>query len=147
MVDRFTLERRIEFSDTDMAGIVHFASFFRFMEAAEHAFFRSLGLELHRQSAEGMRGFARVHAECDYLRPLFYPDLVRIELSVRRKTETSLAYDFAFFDERGGGRPAARGALEVVHVARGPGDERPRATPMPKETFERIAATPERSPT
>ena len=30
-----------EFCDTDMAGIVHFANFFRFMESAEVEFLRS----------------------------------------------------------------------------------------------------------
>ena len=43
----FKIVREVEFSDTDMAGIMHFSNFFRFMEAAEHAFFRSLGLSIH----------------------------------------------------------------------------------------------------
>jgi tetratricopeptide (TPR) repeat protein len=34
----FTTTRRVEFGDTDMAGIMHFANFFRFMEAAETSF-------------------------------------------------------------------------------------------------------------
>ena len=38
----FTITRRVEFSETDMAGIVHFSNFCRYMEHAEHAFFRSL---------------------------------------------------------------------------------------------------------
>ena len=39
----FQTRRKIEFSDTDMAGIVHFSRFFIFMETAEHEFLRSLG--------------------------------------------------------------------------------------------------------
>ena len=35
MTNPFRTTRRVEFADTDMAGIVHFANFFRFMEAAE----------------------------------------------------------------------------------------------------------------
>ena len=42
----FTTTRRVEFGDTDMAGIMHFANFFRFMEAAEPDFLRSLGLSV-----------------------------------------------------------------------------------------------------
>ena len=34
MPSPFTTTRRVEFGDTDMAGIMHFANFFRFMEAA-----------------------------------------------------------------------------------------------------------------
>jgi YbgC/YbaW family acyl-CoA thioester hydrolase len=144
MPSRFTLERRIEFSDTDMAGIVHFANFFRFMESAEHAFFRSLGFQLHEQADGRVRGFARVHADCDYLRPLHYPDLVRIELAVREKTDSALAYAFAFFDGRNGEEPAARGSLKVVHVSRAMGEGRLRAAPMPKEVFERITVAESR---
>ena len=39
----FKITRRVEFSDTDMEGIMHYSNYFRFMETAEHAFFRSLG--------------------------------------------------------------------------------------------------------
>src|SRR5260221_14772436 len=42
----FKHTRRVEFSDTDMAGIMHFSNFFRFMEATETAFMRSLGLSV-----------------------------------------------------------------------------------------------------
>ena len=39
----FKVQRRVEFSETDMAGIMHYSNFFRFMETAEHAFYRDLG--------------------------------------------------------------------------------------------------------
>ena len=51
MPSEFKLTRRIEFAETDMAGIVHFANFFRMMESTEHAFFRSLGLTIHGHEA------------------------------------------------------------------------------------------------
>ena len=43
---RFVTSRRVEFVDTDMAGIVHFTNFFRYMEQAEAEFFRSQGHSL-----------------------------------------------------------------------------------------------------
>ena len=43
MACEFKLTRQVEFSETDMAGIMHFSNFFRFMEAAEHAFFSVFG--------------------------------------------------------------------------------------------------------
>jgi acyl-CoA thioesterase FadM len=45
----FTWNRRVEFAETDAAGIVHFSSFFLYMEQAEHALFRSLGLSIFRK--------------------------------------------------------------------------------------------------
>ena len=46
MTEPFRTTRRIEFADTDMAGIVHFANFFRFMEAAEVEFLRARGVSV-----------------------------------------------------------------------------------------------------
>src|SRR5437868_6014643 len=56
----FRTTRRIEFGDTDMAGIVHFANFFRFMEAAECAFLRSRGLSVRMQWEGQAIGFPRL---------------------------------------------------------------------------------------
>ena len=42
----FKATRRVEFSDTDMAGIVHFSKFFQYMETVEHGFFRALGFSV-----------------------------------------------------------------------------------------------------
>ena len=40
----FKTQRRVEFRDTDTAGIVHFSNFFAYMEQAEHALLRSIDL-------------------------------------------------------------------------------------------------------
>ena len=46
MAYEFKLTRHVDFAETDMAGIMHFSNFFRFMEATETAFFRSLSLSI-----------------------------------------------------------------------------------------------------
>ena len=46
MPQSFRTSRRVEFRDTDAAGIVHFSVFFTWMEAAEHELLRSLGLSV-----------------------------------------------------------------------------------------------------
>ena len=146
MTHTFTTTRRVEFSETDMAGIVHFSNFFRFMEATEHAFFRSLGIKLHEDRAEGMRGWARVNATCDYHRPARYEDLLEITLRVVEKNAKSLRYTFTFAlaAESGGaeGPPIAEGALTVVHVAKDPTAARMRAADMPAEVAEKITVAP-----
>jgi acyl-CoA thioester hydrolase len=96
MACQFTAVRRVEFSDTDMAGIVHFSNFFRYMETAEHAFFRSLGRSVVMPEFDPPLGLPRVHAECDYLHPLRFEDEVEIRLLVADKTARSLTYLFRF---------------------------------------------------
>ena len=53
----FRTTRRVEFGDTDMAGIIHFANFFRYMEAAETDFLRSLGLSVAWRKGTSGSGF------------------------------------------------------------------------------------------
>ena len=54
----FKMIHRVEFADTDMAGIIHFASYFRYMEVTEHAFFRSLGFSIYTRAPEARGGLA-----------------------------------------------------------------------------------------
>jgi len=135
----FRTERRVDFVDTDMAGIVHFSNFFRFMESAEHEFFRSLGQPLHERDGGRMTGWARVHAECDYKKPLFYQDVFEVHLLVREKRSSSLSYEVAF---RRDAVEVARGVLTTVCVAREAGEAALRPVPMPPEIDERIQVAP-----
>lgn len=149
MTSEFSHERTIEFVDTDMAGIVHFSNFFRYMEAAEHAFFGSLGLSLHRdREAGGMSGWARVHAECDYASPLRYRDALRVDLSVREMTHSTVGYDFTFHrrladaPEGAAFEQVARGAFTVAYVGRDSADGPMRARRIPAEVASRIKTAP-----
>lgn len=146
MPNRYTTTRRVEFSDTDMAGIAHFSNFFRWMESAEHEFFRSLGVTVHGEVDGLSFGFVRVHASCDYAKPVRYHDLLGIDLEVTAKNAKAFAYDFVFRiaeDARTGepGGSVARGRLEVVCVTRHPGEERLRAVDVPPTIVERLAAS------
>src|ERR1700749_2988107 len=96
MAYEFKAIRRVEFSDTDMAGIMHYSNFFRFMETAEHAFFRSLGLSIVTKSVEPPVGWPRVRAECNYKAPLHFEDEVEIHLLVTEKKSKALSYSFHF---------------------------------------------------
>jgi acyl-CoA thioester hydrolase len=130
---------RVEFADTDMAGIIHFASYFRYLEVTEHAFFRSLGLSI---MGDPVVGWPRVHVECDFTHPLRFEDEVEAHLRVREKKEKALTYDCTFHRIRP--EPAievARASLTVVCVAR---DEsgKMRAVPIPEYIAGRIEVAP-----
>src|SRR5277367_5484253 len=95
MAYEFKAIRRVEFCETDMAGIMHYSNFFRFMETAEHAFFRSLGLSIVRASDSPV-GWARFHAQCYFKSPLRFEDEVEIHLLVAEKKSKALSYIFKF---------------------------------------------------
>src|SRR5215471_18705847 len=96
MTTPFRTTQRVEFADTDMAGIVHFANFFRFMEAAEVEFLRARGLSV-KMTWDGLAlGFPRVSASCDYLRPARFEDVLDISVRVQKIGRKSVTYAFEF---------------------------------------------------
>jgi len=101
MTAPFRTTRRVEFSDTDAAGIMHFSAFFRFMEQAEHDLLRSVGLSVVisddvTDSGGGKLSWPRVHSHCDFRAPAHYEDIVQIEVSITRLGEKSVTYAFRF---------------------------------------------------
>jgi YbgC/YbaW family acyl-CoA thioester hydrolase len=142
----FKLTHLVEFADTDMAGIVHFANFFRFMEETEHAFLRSVGLSVHMKEDGRIYSFPRVHAECSYKLPLRFEDEVEVHLLVREKKSKSLAYEFIFRKVDGEGRSeVARGALTVVCVTVDPKTREMKAAAIPAVVADKIQAAPDGS--
>ena len=142
MACEFKATRRVEFSETDMAGIVHYSNFFRYMETAEHGFFRSLGFSVVMEHFETPMGWPRVHAECDYRQPLRFEDEVEIHLLVSEKKSKSLSYLFKF-RKMNGPTPVevARGSLTVVCVTR-QADGKMAAAPIPKLFADKIEVAP-----
>jgi YbgC/YbaW family acyl-CoA thioester hydrolase len=134
--------RRVEFSDTDMEGIMHYSNFFKFMETAEHGFFRALGLSVVLSRFGYDVCLPRVHAECDYFAPLHFEDQVLIHLLVERKGTRSLTYQFRFLQtNKAVPREVARGRLVVVSAARKDGRSL-RAVPLPKAVADQIEEAP-----
>ncbi|MHC5029217.1 MAG: acyl-CoA thioesterase [Planctomycetota bacterium] len=141
-----TLQRRVEFAETDMAGIMHFSNYFRFMEATEHDFFRTLGVSVHSGAdADVMRGWARVHAECTYARPLRYEDVVEVRLLVSDVKPRAITYAFSFHTIDPSGpreEPVARGSVTVVCVERAAGDAMMRSVDMPAAVAAAVEPAP-----
>ncbi len=97
----FECQRRVEFSDTDMAGIMHFSNFYKFMETTEHAFFRSIGHGVH-ETYEGYEiGWPRVQASCEFFKPVRFEDIVTIRLSIEEIRRRSVRYAHQFFLTKG----------------------------------------------
>ena len=114
----FRTSRRVEFADTDMAGIAHFANFFRWMESAEVAFLRSRGVSVVLPWEGEHLGFPRVAASCDYLRPVRFDDLLEVTVTIQRLGTKSITYAFEFFKD---GAAVARGQVTSVCCVVGEG--------------------------
>lgn len=91
---------------------MHFSNFYRFMEQAEHAFFRSLGLSIMEKQADGATiGWPRVSASCRFIAPANHGDELEIRVWVTRKGVKSLTFKIEFHHD---GKQLAHGQLKTV---------------------------------
>ena len=111
MTTAFVTSRRVEFSDTDAAGMMHFVAFFRMMEQAEHDLLRSVGLSVVMQDSEGPISWPRVAARCDFQEAARFEDMLEIEVRIARLGERSVTYSHQF---RRAGQPLAAGQVTAV---------------------------------
>jgi YbgC/YbaW family acyl-CoA thioester hydrolase len=140
MAFEFRTNRRIEFVETDMAGIVHFSNYFRYMEETEHQFLRSLGLSTQTEINGKIILWPRVRAECRYNAPLAFEEIVEIRLLVRDKKRKSITYDFDF--SKRGGPFVARGFVKVLCVAMDPVTKKMTPINIPEVIGEKIEIAP-----
>jgi YbgC/YbaW family acyl-CoA thioester hydrolase len=119
MATPFQITRRVEFGDTDLAGIMHFSNYFRFMEVAETDFLRDRGLTVAWQEGGRRYGFPRVSATCDFSRPVRFGDVLTIDVAVERIGQKSITYRHDFSHD---GVPVAVGRITAVFVRAGEAD-------------------------
>ena len=130
----YTTTRRVEFSDTDLAGIVHFSRFFIYMESVEHEFLRLLGTSVLSERDGVHIGWPRMSASCDYKSPAFFEDELTITLWVKRKSNRSLTYAHTIMR---GDTLIAEGEIGVACCVCNPG-EKMRAVEIPRKLAGKI---------
>ncbi len=143
MASEFTIHRRVEFSETDMAGIMHFSNFYRFMETAEHAFLRSLGFSVVMAMTDPPVGWPRVHCECDFFRPVKFEDVVQVRLKVLKKSTKTITYGFDFALEDTPDQLVARGSIVAACVTRDAESGMMKSIPIPAAFDQAIQVHPD----
>jgi acyl-CoA thioester hydrolase len=84
------VRRRVLFSETDTAAIVHFSNFFRYFEDAEHELWRQAGLSIH--PGNSAIGWPRVEASCEFHRPLKFEQEFDVVVRIVEMTKRTIAY-------------------------------------------------------
>lgn len=69
---------RVYYEDTDLAGIVYYANYLKFIERARTEWVRGLGVDQTRLRAEQGLVFAVRRVEADYLRPAKFDDQLTV---------------------------------------------------------------------
>jgi YbgC/YbaW family acyl-CoA thioester hydrolase len=128
----YHLTRRVQFYETDAAGIVHFSWFFRYMEEAEHALWRHAGLSIHPPGSD--IGWPRVAASFDYHRALKFEDEFDVRLGIEAITKKTIRY---WCEITHAGEKVATGTLTIVCVRRRP-NEPVKAIEIPADVVKRL---------
>ena len=88
MTHRFAL--RVYYEDTDLAGIVYYANYLKFIERARTEWVREIGIDQRRLKAEQGIVFAVRRVEADYLSPARFDDLLTVETAVDAVTSARM---------------------------------------------------------
>jgi YbgC/YbaW family acyl-CoA thioester hydrolase len=119
MPETFKLVRRVQFHETDMAGVMYFANYFRLIEEIEQAFLKSLGYSVSMPWDGGRMGFPRVKVSCEYFGPSRFDDALTLVLRMTHIGNKSMSYEVDF--TRDGDRLALGSLTGVCSVADGHG--------------------------
>jgi acyl-CoA thioester hydrolase len=116
MPREFVYQRRVQFAETDAAGIVHFAVFYRYMEEAEHAMWRDAGLSI--ESRDSQVGWPRISASFEFHRSLRFEDEFEVHIAVVEMASRTMRYACRITR---GGETIATGAMKIACVRKRPG--------------------------
>jgi acyl-CoA thioester hydrolase len=132
-------KRRVAFSETDAAGLVHFTYFFRYFEDAEHALWREAGLSIHSETSP--TGWPRIFASCEFSRPLRFEQEFDVDVRITEMTRRTIAYAGEITRD---GERIARGTWKIACVTKLP-DGSIRSTDIPSNVADRLKPSGQRS--
>lgn len=127
-------KRRVEFAETDMAGQVHFANFFRYMEEAEHAIWRRAGMRIAADGREHQ--WPRISAQCDFKSRLRVDDEFEVRTEMAKVTPRTIQWAHTMMR---GDTLIAQGTVTAVCVKL-QADGTFKAVEIPKQILERLQA-------
>jgi len=84
VIHRFPV--RVYYEDTDLAGFVYYANYFKFIERARSEWVRELGVDQAKMKAETGVVFAVRRVEADYFMPANYDDELVVETVTEMNT-------------------------------------------------------------
>ncbi len=95
---RFDTIFRVAYADTDQMGVMYHGAYARYLEVARVDCLRSLGIQY--KEVEKMGIFLPVlEMNIKFLQPIFYDDLIRIEVSINTLPRRSFCFDYQLFKD------------------------------------------------
>jgi len=131
-LSEYRLRRRVQFYETDVAGIVHFSWFYRYMEEAEHALWREAGISIHPPVSD--IGWPRIAASFNFYRALRFEDEFDVVLRIAELTPKRIRYGCVLLKD---GTEIATGTMTIACVRKLP-DQTMESTDIPADVASRF---------
>lgn len=143
MIHHQVVQRRVEFSETDMAGIVHFSNYFKWMESAEAELFRQCGAEMIERFPDHFVGWPRVRAKADFSVPVRFQDVIEIHLFIKELHAQAIRYFFRFYKVEGERRIAVgKGEMTTVHATLSRDNNMMESASLPENLLAKLEEAP-----
>lgn len=94
MGERFRYRVRVQYQDTDQAGVVHHAAYLRFMEQARVELLRERGVNYRRFEEEVGKGIPVVEVQVRYRQPARFDDALELETWVSICNRAKLVFEY-----------------------------------------------------
>jgi YbgC/YbaW family acyl-CoA thioester hydrolase len=128
----FTYRRRVQFAETDLAGIVHFSVMFLYMEEAEHALWRAAGLSIADPGSD--YAWPRLSASLEFRNPLRFEEEFDVQIQISALKTRTLEYACTIVR---GDTVIARGSMTAACARKAP-DGSMRAAELPADITTRL---------
>jgi acyl-CoA thioester hydrolase len=92
-MNKSTFQCRVYYEDTDLAGIVYYANYLKFIERARSEWVRNLGLDQNVLRKDHGIVFAVRKVEADYLKSAKFDELLLISTELQKKTRVRLNFN------------------------------------------------------
>lgn len=90
-----TLTLRVYYEDTDLAGIVYYANYLKYIERGRSEWLRALGVDQRALKEQGGRVFAVRRVAADYLRPARFDDELTVVTTLHAASAARIVVDQA----------------------------------------------------
>lgn len=96
---KFSYQRKIRFADTDAAGVVYFANLLSICHEAYEEYLSSLKINLSSFFQDDLIAIPIIHAEIDFLKPLFCGDIITIKIELSLINDKVFVINYQIFQD------------------------------------------------
>jgi acyl-CoA thioester hydrolase len=127
----FQISWRIRFYEVDLQGVVHHAQMIKYMEIGRVEYWRQLGIGYQDFLDSGLQ-YVVARVECDYLKPLYFDNILTMMVRVLKFSRTSITYEYLIMNDQAEAVVFGKTVLVCLKT----GGSRPH--PLPKEYLTKI---------